>query len=88
LKGAMDAVEGKKAEGKAVIDYGFHVCITDLNDDVMDEIPELVKAGVPSFKCFTAYKGALMIDDGALYQVLQKAKKIRPWSCCTPKTGM
>jgi dihydropyrimidinase len=74
LKGAIEQWS-KKAQGKAVIDYGFHVCITDLNDDVMAEIPELVKAGVPSFKCFTAYKGALMIDDGALFQVLKQAKK-------------
>ena len=65
----------KKAEGKAVIDYGFHVAVTDLNPAVMDEIPALVKAGVTSFKCFLAYKGALMIDDGALYQVLQKANQ-------------
>jgi dihydropyrimidinase len=64
----------KKAEGKAVIDYGFHVAITNLNDAIMEEIPQMVGLGVPSFKCFLAYKGALMIDDGALYRVLLKAK--------------
>lgn len=64
----------KKAEGKAVIDYGFHVAITDLNDAIMEEIPQMVASGVPSFKCFLAYKGALMIDDGALYRVLLKSK--------------
>ena len=65
----------KKAEGKAVIDYGFHVAITDLTKKVLAEIPEMVALGVPSFKCFLAYKGALMIDDGALYQVLLKCKQ-------------
>jgi dihydropyrimidinase len=65
----------KKAEKKAVIDYGFHVAITDLTDRVMDEIPEMVARGVSSFKCFLAYKGALMIDDGALYRILLKTKK-------------
>jgi len=64
----------KKAEGKAVIDYGFHVAITNLNDAIIEEIPQMVGLGVPSFKCFLAYKGALMIDDGALYRVLLKAK--------------
>lgn len=63
----------KKAEGKAAIDYGFHVAITDLTEAVMDEIPSMVAAGVTSFKCFLAYKGALMIDDGAFFQVLRKA---------------
>ncbi len=64
----------KKAEGKAVIDYGFHVAITDLNDAIMEEIPQMVALGVPSFKCFLAYKGSLMIDDGALYRILLKSK--------------
>ncbi len=65
----------EKADRKAVIDYGFHVAITDLTDKVMNEIPEMVASGVPSFKCFLAYKGSLMIDDGALYRILQKSKK-------------
>ena len=65
----------KKAEAKAVIDYGFHVAITDLTKKVLAEIPEMVALGVPSFKCFLAYKGALMIDDGALYEVLLKCKQ-------------
>ncbi len=65
----------QKAEGKAVIDYGFHVAICHLTDEVMLEIPEMVSAGVPSFKCFLAYKGALMVDDGALYRVLKKSRE-------------
>lgn len=74
LKGALKTWM-KKAEGKAAIDYGFHVAITDLTKKVLDEIPELVVLGVSSFKCFLAYKGALMIDDGALYEVLLKCKQ-------------
>jgi dihydropyrimidinase len=64
----------KKAEGKAVTDYGFHVAVTHLDDAIMEEIPQMVALGVPSFKCFLAYKGALMIDDGALYRVFLKSK--------------
>jgi len=64
----------KKAEGKAVIDYGFHIAICHLTPKVMQEIPAMVAAGISSFKCFLAYKGALMIDDGALYRVLLKSK--------------
>ncbi len=63
----------EKARDKAVIDYGFHIAICDLNEDVLAEIPEMVKEGITSFKCFLAYKGALMIDDGALFRILQKA---------------
>lgn len=65
----------KKAQGKAVIDYGLHIAICHLDDAVMAEIPKMVSAGVTSFKCFLAYKGALMIDDGALYKVLIRSKE-------------
>ena len=65
-----------KAEGKACIDYGFHVAITDLNDNILDEIPLMVANGVTSFKCFLAYKGALMVDDGALFSMLGKANQV------------
>jgi len=64
-----------KAEGKAVIDYGFHVAVTDLNDATLAEIPGLVEAGVTSLKLFMAYKGALMVDDAALLRVLKKGKE-------------
>lgn len=74
LKETLDAWKEKAVE-KAVIDYGFHVAITDLTENVMAEIPEMVTLGVPSFKCFLAYKGSLMIDDGALFRILRKARE-------------
>src|SRR5271167_3192486 len=45
----------KKAEGKAAIDYGFHMIITELNDQVELEMDALVRQGVSSFKLFMAY---------------------------------
>jgi len=65
-----------KAEGKAVFDYGFHIAICDLTEGVLNEIPDVVAEGVTSFKTFLAYKGTLMIDDGALFQILQKSKEV------------
>ncbi|MCA9994523.1 MAG: dihydropyrimidinase, partial [Anaerolineales bacterium] len=46
-----------KADSKAAIDYGFHIAITDLRDDVMAEIPSVVDEGITSLKLFMAYKG-------------------------------
>ena len=74
LRGALDTWLDK-ARGKACIDYGLHVAITDLPDSVMDEIPELVEDGVSSFKLFMAYKGALQVDDATFYRALVKAKE-------------
>ncbi|MCK6624186.1 MAG: dihydropyrimidinase [Anaerolineae bacterium] len=62
-----------KAEGKACIDYGFHVAITDLRPEVMDEIPSLIDEGVTSLKLFMAYKGLFQVDDTTLFRAMLKA---------------
>ena len=62
-----------KAEGKAAIDYGFHIAITDLRDDVMAEIPKVVDEGVASLKLFLAYKGLFQVDDTTLFRAMLKA---------------
>src|SRR5581483_2494362 len=51
----------KKAEGKAAIDYGFHMIMTDLNDQTEAEMDALVRQGVTSFKLFMAYRGVFML---------------------------
>lgn len=70
LKDALQAWHGK-AEGKAVADYGFHMCINEYNDAIEKEIPSIIEQGVSSFKCFMAYKGVLQIDDGQIVNVLK-----------------
>ncbi|HEY2933882.1 MAG TPA: dihydropyrimidinase [Acidobacteriota bacterium] len=60
----------KKAEGKAVIDYGFHMIITDLNPSVEKEMDEMVREGVTSFKLFMAYPGVFMLDDASIFRAL------------------
>ena len=71
-----EAIDGwhAKAEGKAVVDYGFHAMILDLTDSVRREIPELIdRDGIPSFKVFMAYKGVVQADDATLLETLQTA---------------
>ena len=65
----------EKAHGKAVIDYGFHMGVTDLNDKTEAEIPGLIEEGITSFKVFMAYKGALMVDDGQIFRLMRIVKK-------------
>jgi dihydropyrimidinase len=62
-----------KAGSKAQIDYGFHLAITDLRDEVMKEIPSLVNDGVTSLKLFMAYKGVFQIDDTTLFRAMMMA---------------
>ena len=63
----------KKAEGKAAIDYSFHVALTDPVDSSIEEIPELLKEGVSSLKIFMAYKGAFQVDDTTFLKALKKS---------------
>lgn len=65
----------EKANGKAAIDYGFHIAITDLRDDVMAEIPSVVDEGITSLKLFMAYKGVFQIDDTTLFRAMNVAAK-------------
>lgn len=62
----------KKAE-IAHIDYAFHIAVTDLRPDVMEEIPHLAKEGVTSLKLFMAYKNVFMVDDATLFKAMQVA---------------
>ena len=65
-----------KASGKAVIDYGFHVAITDLRDDIKSELPSIAEKGVASVKIFMAYKGTpLYTEDEDLFEALQLSKE-------------
>ena len=75
LAGAVEAWT-EKAKDKALIDYGFHVAITDLRDDVKPELPGLAERGVVSVKIFMAYKGTpLYTEDDDLFEVLQLSKE-------------
>src|SRR6187200_648735 len=62
----------KKAEGRAAIDYGFHMIITELTDQVETEMDALVRQGVTSFKLFMAYRGVCMLDDGSIFKALSR----------------
>ena len=62
----------KKSEGKAVGDYSYHMAVTDFNPEVGKEVVAMIeKEGISSFKTFMAYKGALMIDDGQMMNLMR-----------------
>lgn len=65
-----------KARNKAYCDYGFHMAITDWSDSVCDEMDEMIKQGVSSFKLYMVYKGTLQVDDSVIYKALEKSKNI------------
>lgn len=61
-----------KAEGKAVVDWGFHQIITDLPDKFLPSLTAIADEGVSSFKLFMAYPGARMVDDGTIFKAMRQ----------------
>lgn len=86
LHAALDAWLAR-ADGRAAIDFGFHMGISDLTPQVEAEMDALVKAGVPSFKVFMAYPGRLMLDDGAIFRVLRGATASGGLVCLHAENG-
>ena len=63
------------AASKAVIDYGFHLIVSDLTEQTMNEhLPALIKEGMTSFKVYMTYD-SLKLDDHQMLDVLATARQ-------------
>ncbi len=49
-------VKEEQAEGKALIDWNVHPIISNITPEILEEIPEVISAGMPTFKCFMTYR--------------------------------
>ena len=75
----IDVVDdyARRAAEKAVIDYGFHLIISDPTAHALDvELPLLIARGITSFKVYMTYD-LLKLDDGQMLDVLAAADRER-----------
>ncbi|MFD8518983.1 dihydropyrimidinase [Streptomyces capillispiralis] len=72
LRHGLDAWHAK-AEGNCAIDYGFHMIVSDVNQETLKEMDLLVEEGVTSFKQFMAYPGVFYSDDGQILRAMQRS---------------
>ena len=73
---SIDEFKTKDVDGIAMVDYGFHIVMTDPRPEVIEEIPKLAEAGYTTLKLFMAYKGQFFhADDDAIIQALTKGKE-------------
>ncbi|MGZ0220852.1 MAG: amidohydrolase family protein, partial [Acidimicrobiales bacterium] len=64
----------RKADDSALIDYGFHMIITDPTPAVLhEELPRLVSEGYTSFKIYMTYED-LKLDDRQIIECLAAAR--------------
>jgi dihydropyrimidinase len=74
LRTVVDAYHAR-AKGEAVIDYAFHLIISDPTDQVLgQDLPALIREGCTSFKVYMTYD-ALKLDDGQMLRVLATARR-------------
>jgi dihydropyrimidinase len=69
------------AASKSLIDYAFHLTITDATEEVIkNELPALVAEGNRSIKIFMTYEG-VRVTDGEVLRVLAAARKLGALVC-------
>lgn len=78
-----------KSEGKACIDYGLHMAVTDLgpNDAWLNDVDEMVAEGISSFKIFMAYPNVLMVNDATIFKLMQRTAKLGALVCVHAENG-
>src|SRR5438132_876975 len=77
----------KKAHDKAVTDYAFHCIITDLGSAQLEEMGQLIRDGVTSFKLFMAYPGVFMLDDATIFKAMRQAAEHNGLICMHAENG-
>ncbi|TWA77834.1 dihydropyrimidinase [Azospirillum brasilense] len=74
LRAAVDDYH-RRADGKAVIDYAFHLIVTDPTEQVIgQELPALIRDGYTSFKIYMTYD-SLKLNDRQILEVLDVARR-------------
>jgi dihydropyrimidinase len=89
-EGLYPAFDGwmQKAEGKAVIDYAFHMIVRELSDQAQIDMDKMVRHdGITSFKLFMAYPGVFMVDDATIFKALVKTRDNGGLVCMHAENG-
>jgi dihydropyrimidinase len=87
LAQALDTWHGK-AEGKASIDYGFHMILSEYKESLVEEMGAMVDEGITSFKLFMAYPGVFYMDDGGIFRCMQRSGEIGATICMHAENGL
>jgi dihydropyrimidinase len=65
----------RRAEGKACIDYAFHLIVSDPTPKVLgEELPRLIRGGYTSFKLYMTYDD-LKLSDRQILDVMELARR-------------
>ena len=80
----------ERARGKAVIDYGFHLTVTELPEDpdaASRRVGSFADRGITSVKLYMAYPDRLMVDDQTLARALGASRQTGVRVCVHAEDG-
>jgi dihydropyrimidinase len=78
----------KKADGRAAIDYGFHMIVRELSDQASHDMDKMTRhEGISWFKLFMAYPGVFMVDDATIFRALLKTRDNGGLICMHAENG-
>ncbi len=72
----LEALAARQAEadGRVTIDYGLHMTLAPPDIDKLDQLPDVVAAGCPTFKLYMAY--GFRLTDGEILQALTAVRDV------------
>jgi dihydropyrimidinase len=76
-----------KAGSRSIVDYGFHMALSEVNESILGEIPGIVEAGVTSFHVRLDGDGERHINDAQLIEFLQCANNAGALPCLHAENG-
>lgn len=85
MREALD-IWWKKGE-IATIDYSLHMIITDLPEAHLEDMNEMIREGVTSYKLFMAYPNVLMVDDATIFRAMKQTANNGGLICMHAENG-
>jgi dihydropyrimidinase len=76
-----------KAASRAIIDYGLHLALSEVNESILGEIPSIVDAGVSSFHVRLDGCGERHINDSQLMEFMQRTSSAGALACLHAENG-
>ena len=76
-----------KAASRAIVDYGLHLAVCEVNENILTEIPGIVESGVTSFHIRLDGHGERHINDAQLVEFLQCANAAGAIACLHAENG-
>jgi dihydropyrimidinase len=76
-QGLRAAVNARRSEARdAVVDYSFHVMVTDLSPGNEGELASLIELGTPSVKLYTTYRPNYYADDATIFRLMKASVRL------------